>query len=129
SALRSDRQPRPAQYRARRAADVRNPVTSAALQPAAHVIELIEAAISDLQLAAIAAVLDADVQPERIRQAFLERQCVGVLLGSRPALRSFPGVPGSLLRDRLDGAHIEPLFDDDAGHLLRVGLTYQRAGV
>ena len=49
------------------------------LQPPQHVVELIEAAVVDLQHAALAAMIDRDGETERIRHPPLERQRIGVL--------------------------------------------------
>src|SRR5690349_12845855 len=75
-------------------------------QPPHHLVELIEAAIVDLQHAALAAVVDGHGETERVREPPLERDRVGVLdraLLDRPA-RSLR----ALLGQRLDLADIEP---------------------
>src|SRR5262245_30886280 len=49
-------------------------------QPLHHLVELIEVAIADLHAAAGVAVVDDDLEPERVADAALEVERVGVLL-------------------------------------------------
>src|SRR5690349_24382798 len=48
-------------------------------QPPHHLVELLEVAVADLHAAAGIAMVDADVQPERIGDALLQRDCIGIL--------------------------------------------------
>ena len=50
-----------------------------ALQQPAYLFKLLQRLIADFHLAAIAAVIDRDIQPERVRQCALERQRIGIL--------------------------------------------------
>src|ERR1700754_4305298 len=49
------------------------------VQPSQNLVELFELAIADVHGAAAFAMIDADGKPERIADAFLERDRVGIL--------------------------------------------------
>ena len=60
------------------------------LQPPHHFVELFEIAVADLHAAAGIAVVDADGKPERVADAFLQRDRVGIL--HLAAARAFCGL-------------------------------------
>ena len=59
------------------------------LQPPHHVVELIEAAVADGERAAAVAVLDGDAEAERVGEALLQRQRVGILRALRARFAIF----------------------------------------
>ena len=94
-------------------------------QPAHNLIELIEAAIADCQAAAAAAVIDADRKPERVGQAFFQRQRIGIF--GRVRLVAFllsAFVLPDLARDLFDLAHIETTRDYFVGQALGVVMAH-----
>ena len=84
------------------------------LQPAHDFIELIEATIADRQAAAATAIVDTDRKPERVGQAFFQRQRIGIFRRVRLAaaflLLAF--LLPDLARDLFDLARIETARDD-----------------
>src|SRR5580700_2068400 len=110
----------------------RSGALAAPRQPPHHLVELLEVAVADLHAAAGVAMVDADVEPERIGDALLERDGVGVLgltaAGGarllRLALRH-----ALFMRQRLGLPHVEPLLDDLLGGSERIGHADQRARV
>ena len=63
---------------------------SSALEPRGSLRRAARASVADLQLAALAAMLDRHHEAERIRQPLLQRARVGVLLAARAARRVLP---------------------------------------
>src|SRR6201996_8835042 len=95
-----------------------------------HFVELLEVAVADLHRAAGVAVIDADVEPERIRDALLERDGVGILcLAGTACLLRLALRYAFDMRERLGLAHVEALLDDLLGSSQRIGHADQRAGV
>ena len=80
------------------------------LQPPHHVVELVEVAVADHKRAAAFAVLDGDAEAERVGEALLQRQRVGVLraLGARFAIfcLRLAAWLGQCAGDLLDLAHV-----------------------
>src|SRR5437016_77877 len=81
---------------------------SASLQAADHLVELLQAAIANVDEAALAAMIDRHREAECVRQAFLQSKRVGILEGALARSQSLALGLGALLRQRLDLAHIEP---------------------
>ena len=84
------------------------------LQPPQHDLQLLKILVFEVQHSALALVVDADVKPECIRHAPLQRHGVGVLADLRarftfdpPRLRT-----AVLARERFDLAHVESAVDD-----------------
>src|ERR1700761_642196 len=95
-----------------------------------HFVELLEVAVADLHRAAGVAVIDADVEPERIRDALLQRDRVGILcLAGTACLLRLALRYAFDMRERLGLAHVEALLDDLLGSSQRIGHADQRAGV
>ena len=76
-----------------------------AFQPAHDVVELIEAAVADGERAAAVGVLDGDAEAERVGEALLQRQRVGVLRRLRYALNANTPSILSLSEDNLLRLH------------------------
>src|SRR5579862_1711689 len=95
-------------------------------QPAHHFVELIEAAIADRQRTATAAVVDTNREPERIGQAFFQRQRIGVF--RRTGLVAGFLLPAFLLTglagDLFDLARVEAARDYFVRQALRVVMTH-----
>src|SRR5262249_36779701 len=103
-----------------------------AFEPPRHRIELIEIAVVDVHHALLAAMVDHDLQAERIGDPLLERDGVGVLAGARPAalrLTSPFVLVRALTRPFLDLPDVQPALDDLQRELLGVGFADQHAGM
>src|SRR5450830_1088113 len=74
-------------------------------------IQLVQISILDMQRAALAAVIDAHVKPERVGQAPLQRLGVGCLR-PRFAARLARLRRAILAHRRLDLAHVQAALDD-----------------
>ena len=105
----------------------RSAVDYSPLDPADHLVELLERLVADLHLAALAAMRDRDREAERIGEPLLQRERVRVLLAARAARCGLAGRRGALLRHRLDLAHVQALRDDRLRQRFRIGLAEQRA--
>src|SRR6266545_6022297 len=92
-----------------------NPARSRlAFKPPRHSIELIEIAVVDVHDALLTAMVDRDLESERVGDALLERHGVGVLAAAPFGLALRRGVIRVALaaRPRLDLADVEAARDD-----------------
>src|ERR1700730_5678176 len=88
--------------------------SAAPRQPPHHLVELIEAAVADLHGAAGIAMVDVDVEPERIGDALLQRDGVGILglAAGGPRLLRLALRHALFMRQRLGLADVEALLGD-----------------
>src|ERR1700745_4157060 len=76
-------------------------------QPPHHLVELLEVAVADLHGAAGIAMVDADGQAQRVADALLQRDRVGVLLlGCAARLLCLSCRHALVMRQRLGLAHV-----------------------
>src|SRR5262249_39159232 len=86
-----------------------------AFEPPRDRIELIEIAVVDMHDAALAAMVDYDLEPERVGHTLLERDSVGVLAGARPAALGLLGplvLVRTLARPFLHLPDVQSALDD-----------------
>src|SRR6185437_16377015 len=99
-------------------------------QPPHHLVELLEVAVADLHGAAGIAMVDTNSEPERIGDALLQRDGVGILglaAAGSPRFLRLAFRHALFMRQRLGLAHIEALLDDLPGGGERIGHADQRA--
>src|SRR6185437_833053 len=95
-------------------------------------VELIEVAIADRDASAGFAMIDADLEAERVADLLFQRERIGVLdLAADPAARFLRLALGHALfmRQRLSLPHVEALLDNALGGSGGIGHADQRAGM
>src|SRR4051794_36769362 len=97
------------------------------VQPPQNIVELLELAVADVHGAAAVAVIYADGKPERIADALLERDRVGVLHLAAARLLRLALRNTFVVSERLGLTHVESFFDDAFGGGSRIGHADQRA--
>ena len=98
-------------------------------QPPHHFVELLEVAVADLDGAAGIAMIDADREPERVADALLQRDRVGILRLAAARLLRLALRHAFDMRQRLGLADVEAFLDDALGGGERIGHADQRAGM
>src|SRR5215475_1246470 len=99
------------------------------LQQPRDLVELIEAAVLDVHRALAVAIIDRDLEADRIGEPLLQRHGVGALAIARLRLAALAVRLAAIARQVLDLAHVEPALDDLLRELIGVGLTDQHAGM
>src|SRR5579871_1078236 len=92
------------------------------LQPFHDIVELIEAAVLDVDRTAVIAVIDGDSKAKGIRRTLLHGDRVGFLFRGRALVRAL-----AVIADKsLHLPHVQPALDDLPCKLFRLWITDQR---